>query len=93
MRITPKNNTIWDNWVHIRYCREDRSTRRRAFPSATLFTTKPTWTVVVLNLGLRGKGQATNRLYGGMSTRCLLKHKIVRKTVVFIDCFKADMAE
>ena len=37
-----------------------------------------TWTGGLLNPSLRGKGQATKRLYRDTPTGCLLKHKIVR---------------
>jgi hypothetical protein len=44
---------------------ENRSTRRKPRPSATLFTTNPTWTYPGSNPGLRGERPATNRLSHG----------------------------
>jgi hypothetical protein len=40
---------------------ENRSTRRKTCPSATLSTTNPTWTGPGSNPGLRGERTATNR--------------------------------
>jgi hypothetical protein len=45
--------------------RENRSTRVKTCPSATLSTTNPTWTDPGSNPGLRGERQATNRLSHG----------------------------
>jgi hypothetical protein len=44
---------------------ENRSTRRKTCPSATLSTTNPTWTDPGSNPGLRGERLATNRLSNG----------------------------
>ena len=44
---------------------ENRSTRGKTCPSATLSTTNPTWTGPGSNLGLRGERLATNRLSHG----------------------------
>jgi hypothetical protein len=44
---------------------ENRSTRRKTCPSATLFTTNPTWTEPGSNPGLRGERPATNLLSHG----------------------------
>ena len=41
---------------------ENRSTRRKICPSATLSTTNPTWTGLGVNPGLRGERPTTNRL-------------------------------
>jgi hypothetical protein len=50
---------------------ENRSTRRKARPSATLSTINPTWTDPGSNPGFRGERPATNRLSHGTSTyRC-----------------------
>jgi hypothetical protein len=42
--------------------RENRSTRGKACPSATVSTTNATWTDPGSNTGLRGERPATNRL-------------------------------
>jgi hypothetical protein len=47
---------------------ENRSTRRKTCPSATLFTKNPTWTDSGSNPGLRGEMPATNRLSHGTAT-------------------------
>ena len=47
---------------------ENRSTRRKICPSATLTTTNLTWTDPGLNPGLRGERLATNRLSHGTAT-------------------------
>jgi hypothetical protein len=44
---------------------ENRSTRGKTCPSATLSTTNPTWTDPGLSPGLRGERLATNRLSHG----------------------------
>jgi hypothetical protein len=44
---------------------ENRSTRRKTCPSATLSTTNPTWTDRGSNPGLRCGRPATNRLSNG----------------------------
>ena len=44
---------------------ENRSTRGKTYPSATLSTTNPTWTHPGPNPGLRGERPATNRLSHG----------------------------
>jgi hypothetical protein len=41
---------------------ENRSTRGKTCPSATLSTTNPTWTDPGLNPGFRGERPAANRL-------------------------------
>jgi hypothetical protein len=41
---------------------ENRSTRGKTCPSATLSATNPTWTDPGSNPGLRGERPATNRL-------------------------------
>jgi hypothetical protein len=41
---------------------ENRSTRGKAYPSATLSTTNPTWTETASNPGLRGERPATKLL-------------------------------
>jgi hypothetical protein len=46
---------------------ENRSTRGKACPSATLSTTNPTWTDLRSNPGLRGERPATNCLSHGMA--------------------------
>jgi hypothetical protein len=44
---------------------KDRRTRRKTCPSATLFTTNPTWIYQGMNLRLRGKRLTTNGLSHG----------------------------
>ena len=44
---------------------ENRSTLGKTCPSATLFTTNPTWTDPASNPGRRGGRPATNRLSHG----------------------------
>jgi hypothetical protein len=44
---------------------ENRSTREKTCPSATLSTTNPTWIDPGSNPGLRGERPATNRLSHG----------------------------
>jgi hypothetical protein len=41
---------------------KNRKTRRKTCPSATFFTTNPTWIDPGANPGLRGERPATNRL-------------------------------
>jgi hypothetical protein len=52
---------------------ENRRTRIKMCPSATLSTTNPTWTDLDANPGLRGKKPATNRLSYGMADINLVK--------------------
>jgi hypothetical protein len=47
---------------------ENRSTRRKTCPSATLFTKNPMWTDQGSNPGLRGERPVTNRLSHGTPT-------------------------
>jgi hypothetical protein len=47
---------------------ENRSTRGKAGPSATLSTTHPTWTKPGSNPDLRGERPATNRLSNGTAS-------------------------
>jgi hypothetical protein len=56
---------------------ENRSTRGKTCPSATLSTTHPTWTDLGSNAGLRGERLATNRLSHG--TACI-EHLLKRRT-------------
>jgi hypothetical protein len=46
---------------------ENRRTRRKTCPSATLSTTNPTWIDPGANPGLRGERPATNHLSHGMA--------------------------
>ena len=48
---------------------QNRSTRRKTCPSATLSTINPTWTEPGSNPGLRGERLATNRLSHGTAYR------------------------
>jgi hypothetical protein len=56
---------------------ENQSTRGKTCPSATLFTTNPTWTDPGSNPGLRGGRPAANRLIHG--TALLVTVKITTK--------------
>jgi hypothetical protein len=47
-----------------------QSTRRKPYPTASFFTTNPTWTGLEKNPGLRGERPATNRLTHGTAVRC-----------------------
>ena len=47
--------------------REIRSTQRKTWPNAALSTTNPTWTGLILHLGLHDERPATSRL--GLGTR------------------------
>jgi hypothetical protein len=60
--------------------RENRSTRGKTYPSATLCTTNPTWT----NPGLRGGRPATNRLSHGMAQIALYKYLKSSRETSFI---------
>jgi len=48
---------------------ENRRTRRKTCPSATLSTTNPTWIDLGANPGLRGERPATNHLRHGTAPR------------------------
>jgi hypothetical protein len=64
---------------------ENRSTRGKPCPSATLSTTNPTWTDPGSNPGLRGGRPAANRLSHGMAlVTCL--------TAQDMDYFKPSVA-
>jgi hypothetical protein len=66
---------------------ENRSTRRKTCPSATLSTTNLTWTDPGSNPGLRGERPATNRLsHGTAQIRTLL---CVKETEVATGRFPA----
>jgi hypothetical protein len=52
---------------------ENRSTRGKTCPSATLSTTNPTWTEPGWNPGLRGGRPTANRLSHGTATE-MLRH-------------------
>jgi hypothetical protein len=56
----------------MKLTRENRSTRGKTCPSATLSTTNPTWTDPGSNPGLRGERPATNRLSHG--TACTVNY-------------------
>jgi hypothetical protein len=66
------------------YWRENRRTRRKTCPSATLSTTNPTWIDQGANPGLRGERLETNRLSHGTAyyvdvVECLvvrLQHRV-----------------
>jgi hypothetical protein len=51
---------------------ENRRTRRRTCPSATLPTTNPTWIDPGANSGLRGERPATNDLSHGTASWCVV---------------------
>jgi hypothetical protein len=50
---------------------ENRSTRGKTCPSATLSTTNPTWTDPGSNPGLRGGKSVTNRLSHGTTAHLI----------------------
>jgi hypothetical protein len=50
---------------------ENRRTRGKTCPSATLFTTNPTWTDPESNPGLCGGRPAANRLSRGTAKPCV----------------------
>ena len=54
--------------------RENRSTRRKTCLSAALATTNPTWTVLILHLGLHEERHATGRLHLGSRRRSVLRY-------------------
>jgi methionyl-tRNA formyltransferase len=53
---------------------ENRSTRGKTCPIATLSTTNPTWTHPGLNPGLRGGRPATNCLSHGTAMNSVTPH-------------------
>jgi hypothetical protein len=55
----------------MKFIGENRSTRGKTCPIATLSITNPTWTDPGSNPGLRGERPATNRLSHGRPTRSL----------------------
>ena len=55
-------NSVMKMISGMRFTRENRSTRGKSCPSATLSTIHPTWTDPGSNPGLRGETLATNRL-------------------------------
>jgi hypothetical protein len=77
---------------------EDRRTRRKTCPSATLSTTNPTWIDPDANPGLRGERPATNHLSHGTAS-CYIYQAENRATGymthccvmcdLFTDCFSA----
>jgi hypothetical protein len=61
---------------------ENQSTRGNTCPSATLFTTNPTWTDPVSNPGLRGDRPSTNRPSHG--TEILKRRTVLKLVFLFI---------
>jgi hypothetical protein len=57
---------------------ENRRTPGKACPSATLFTTNPTWTALGANPGLRGEKPSTNRLNYG-TTLVMIRQTAVKQ--------------
>jgi hypothetical protein len=55
---------------------ENRSTRRKSCPSATLSTTNPTWTDPGSNPGLRGGRPAANRVSHGTAKAVLIAKQL-----------------
>jgi hypothetical protein len=53
----------------MKLIRENRSTREKTCPIATLSTTNPTWTDLGTNPGLRGMRPATDGLSHGTAIR------------------------
>ena len=68
---------------------ENRRTRRKTCPSATLSTTNPTWT----DPGLRGERPATNRLSHGTANNrnyllhILFSYSLLQETRFFVCVF------
>jgi hypothetical protein len=56
---------VWGSGGMMILTGENRRTRRKTCPSATLSTTNPTWFDPAANPGLRGERPATNRLSHG----------------------------
>jgi hypothetical protein len=56
---------------------ENRSTRRKTCPNATLSTTNPTWIDPGSNPDLRGERPATNRLSHGTASIVMLSHSLL----------------
>jgi hypothetical protein len=54
---------------------ENRNTRGKTCPSATLSTINPTWTDLGSKPGLRGERPATNHLSHGTAITCRLNRK------------------
>jgi hypothetical protein len=55
---------------------ENRSTRRKPCPSATLSTTNPTWTDPGSSTGLRGESPATNCLSHGTANFRIIMNSV-----------------
>jgi hypothetical protein len=79
---------------------ENRSTRGKSCPSATLSTINPTWTHPGSNLDLHVEGLATNRLSHGTALRfdlmCLLTlrehqaefgHRVFKSVIIKLFCY------
>ena len=60
---------------------ENRSTRGKTCPSATLSTTNPTWTRPGLNPGLRGERPATNRLSHGTASTEVAAQQVITQQI------------
>jgi hypothetical protein len=67
----------------MRLTGENRSTRGKTCPSATLSTTNPTWTDPGSNPGLRGGRPVTNRLSHGTAKRNGLRKSSIQFNMTF----------
>jgi hypothetical protein len=63
---------------------ENRSTRGKTCPSATLSTTYPTWNDPGSNPGLRGERAATDRLSHGTTTGGTYVDQVCKVTMWFV---------
>jgi hypothetical protein len=64
---------------------ENRSTRGKPCPSATMSTTNPTWTDPGSNPDLRGGRPATNRLSHGTARLRCGSHLCIKGTTCTVD--------
>jgi hypothetical protein len=63
---------------------ENRRTRRKTCPSATLSTTNPTWIVPGANPGLRGERPATDDLSHGTALFDMLQYGIANQRAIMV---------
>jgi hypothetical protein len=72
---------------------ENRRTRGKTCPGATLSTTNPTWTDPGSNPGLRGGMPAANRLSHGTAYRNVSVASTLQTSIVFFYVLRAGYAE
>jgi hypothetical protein len=72
---------------------ENRRTRRKTCPSATLSTTNPTWIDPGANPGLRGERPATNDLSHGTACRNVISTKQMPTNLVYLKCQRPGARE